>query len=52
MGVRKPDFAGSWYPGREYDCREAIEDFSNVCVQCPSYGEGVLGGIVPHAGWY
>ncbi len=52
MGVRRPDFAGSWYPGREHECLETIEDFSNACVQCPSFGDGVLGGIVPHAGWY
>ena len=52
MGIRKPDFAGSWYPDRAQECREAIDDFSNACVQCPPIGEGVLGGIVPHAGWF
>jgi len=52
MGVRNPDFAGSWYPGSDYECREAIEDFLNACVQCPPGGDAVLGGIVPHAGWY
>jgi AmmeMemoRadiSam system protein B len=52
MGVRNPDFAGSWYPGSEDECREAIEDFSNACVKCPTGEKGVLGGIVPHAGWY
>ncbi|MFC1532650.1 AmmeMemoRadiSam system protein B [Thermodesulfobacteriota bacterium] len=52
MGTRKPDLAGSWYPGRESECRRAIEDFSGNCIPCPSGGEGRLGGIVPHAGWY
>jgi len=52
MGIRKSDFAGSWYPGSEYECRAAIEDFSSCCVGCPSGGAGMLGGIVPHAGWY
>jgi len=51
MGIRKSDFAGSWYPGSEYECRAKIEDFSSSCVRCPSGGAGMLGGIVPHAGW-
>ncbi|MDB9822508.1 AmmeMemoRadiSam system protein B [Deltaproteobacteria bacterium] len=52
MGIRQSDFAGSWYPGGEAECREVIGDFSKSSVQCPSAGEGMLGGIVPHAGWY
>jgi AmmeMemoRadiSam system protein B len=52
MGVRKADFAGSWYPGGEWECREVIDDFSKACVPCPSGVEGIKGGIVPHAGWY
>lgn len=49
MARRKADFAGSWYPGRDSDCRRLIEEFSRSSVPCPS-GETV-GGIVPHAGW-
>jgi MEMO1 family protein len=52
MGVRKADFAGTWYPGAESDCRKAIESFSREAVPCTSFKKGVLGGIVPHAGWY
>ena len=52
MGIRKPDFAGSWYPEKESECRRSIEDFSRECIKCPSGGEEMLGGIVPHAGWY
>jgi hypothetical protein len=49
MATRSADFAGSWYPGRDSDCRRAIEEFSRSSVPCPS---GVpVGGIVPHAGW-
>ncbi len=49
MATRNADFAGSWYPGRDSDCRRAIEEFSRSSVPCPS---GVpVGGIVPHAGW-
>jgi MEMO1 family protein len=49
MAKRGADFAGSWYPGRDSDCRRAIEEFSRSSVPCPA-GEP-FGGIVPHAGW-
>jgi AmmeMemoRadiSam system protein B len=52
MGIRQSDFAGSWYPGREAECRESIEDFLRSNVPCPSMGGEMFGGIVPHAGWY
>ncbi|MBW1804764.1 MAG: AmmeMemoRadiSam system protein B [Deltaproteobacteria bacterium] len=52
MEIRKADFAGSWYPGRESECLEAIAAFSKTSIPCPR-GRGVgIGGIVPHAGWY
>ena len=49
--IRKADFAGSWYPGNESDCRKSIEEFSDASLTCPKDGDAV-GGIVPHAGWY
>ncbi|RLF03215.1 MAG: AmmeMemoRadiSam system protein B [Thermoprotei archaeon] len=49
--VRISDFAGSWYPGSESECRAAIKNFSNAGLSCPD-AEDVLGGIVPHAGWF
>lgn len=52
MDRRRSDFAGSWYPAREQECREAIEEFSEISVPCPSSGEVTIGGIVPHAGWF
>jgi len=52
MGMRKADFAGSWYPGSESDCRVTIEEFSDASIPCPNSTESVVGGIVPHAGWY
>jgi MEMO1 family protein len=52
MGVRKADFAGSWYPGTESECRMAINAFSEGSVACSSFKNSLLGGIVPHAGWY
>jgi len=52
MGMRRADFAGSWYPGSESDCRVNIEEFSDASIPCPDDIESVVGGIVPHAGWY
>jgi AmmeMemoRadiSam system protein B len=52
MGMRRADFAGSWYPGNESDCRVTIEEFSDASIPCPDDIESVVGGIVPHAGWY
>jgi AmmeMemoRadiSam system protein B len=52
MRARKSDFAGSWYPGDERGCLEAIEGFIQNGSPCPSPGTEKFGGIVPHAGWY
>ena len=52
MATRRSDFAGSWYPGKESDCRQAIEEFSKDAIPCPSTEKGTVGGIVPHAGWF
>ena len=50
--ARRSDFAGSWYPGRENECRRVVEEFSNACAPCPGEGRRPVGGIVPHAGWF
>jgi len=52
MGIRRADFAGSWYPGTESECRKVIDAFSEASVTCSSLKQGLSGGIVPHAGWY
>jgi MEMO1 family protein len=52
MGIRKADFAGSWYPGTESECRRVIETFLHDAIPCTPFKNGMLGGIVPHAGWY
>jgi AmmeMemoRadiSam system protein B len=52
MGIRKADFAGSWYPGRPDDCeREILSFLKDKNISRPS-GKPLIGGIVPHAGWY
>ena len=52
MEIRGPDFAGSWYPEDKFECRKAIEEFSNTDISCPGDPKKVIGGIVPHAGWF
>ncbi len=52
MAIRNADFAGSWYPGKESDCRHEIEEFSQAGIPCPSGDKEMIGGIVPHAGWF
>ncbi len=52
MALRPADFAGSWYPGKEAECRMAIDAFSKEAGPCPVDKGRIVGGIVPHAGWY
>ncbi|MEW6664321.1 MAG: AmmeMemoRadiSam system protein B [Thermodesulfobacteriota bacterium] len=52
MGTRRPDFAGSWYPSRESDCRATIQEFVRGPSPLPSTQRRPVGGIVPHAGWF
>jgi AmmeMemoRadiSam system protein B len=52
MQIRRSDFAGSWYPGSESECRAEIKKYSKEVFPCPESSEKRIGGIVPHAGWY
>lgn len=52
MEIRRPDFAGSWYPGLRSDCLKAIEELARSAFICPELRSRAVGGIVPHAGWY
>jgi AmmeMemoRadiSam system protein B len=51
MNIRKADFAGSWYPGSAGECEREINSFLSEKVKASSI-ENLVGGIVPHAGWY
>jgi MEMO1 family protein len=51
MATRRPDFAGSWYPSSERDCRRTFEQYEETCV-ARSAITAPRGGIVPHAGWF
>jgi AmmeMemoRadiSam system protein B len=52
MGIRKADFAGSWYPFRSDDCEREILSFLGDKKDSSPSGKHLIGGIVPHAGWY
>lgn len=49
--VREAVFSGSWYPGSAEACEAQIKEFMaegpDVAV-----GNDLVGGIVPHAGWF
>ena len=50
--VRKAMFAGSWYPARAVDCEREIAGFLAEGRRMKSPDRRLVGGIVPHAGWY
>ena len=50
--VRRADLAGTWYPGGASECRKTIEGFMDPGLSCPDTGGNIVGGIVPHAGWF
>lgn len=52
MGVRKAILAGSWYPGQAAECEREIGTFMKDSNIHRMSGQKVIGGTVPHAGWY
>jgi AmmeMemoRadiSam system protein B len=50
--VRKAVFAGSWYPARASDCEREIKQFLSEGEGLKASGRELMGGIVPHAGWF
>ncbi|MDL2269515.1 AmmeMemoRadiSam system protein B [Desulfosarcina sp. OttesenSCG-928-A07] len=52
MQTRKAVFSGSWYPAEAQACKALIREFLGG-EKCPAPSEKPLvGGIVPHAGWF
>ena len=50
MEIRRPHFAGAWYPDQEGACLAELDRYEACAV--PYQGESPLvGGLVPHAGW-
>ena len=50
--VRKAVFAGSWYPSSASECEREITGFLEEGKNLNPPGRALVGGIVPHAGWY
>jgi len=50
--IRKAMFAGSWYPATATECEREISGFLAAGKDFKSPGRRLVGGIVPHAGWY
>ncbi|MDD9300859.1 MAG: AmmeMemoRadiSam system protein B [Desulfobacter sp.] len=49
--IKRPAFAGSWYPSGARACENAIQTFLKGGRSDPCFSGKGLGGIVPHAGW-
>jgi len=52
MKIRKAQFSGSWYPGNAADCEREITGFIKSGKETTESDRPLVGGIVPHAGWY
>jgi MEMO1 family protein len=50
MGIKRADFAGTWYPGSRKECLKSMESFARAGFATDKEHSGI-GGIVPHAGW-
>ena len=52
MKARKAMFAGSWYPDSAAACEREIASFIKDAKGPAADEKRLVGGIVPHAGWY
>jgi AmmeMemoRadiSam system protein B len=52
MQIRRPAFAGSWYPDDKQTCREQIAGFLADAPPGPDLPRAPRAGVVPHAGWF
>jgi AmmeMemoRadiSam system protein B len=50
--IRRAVFAGSWYPARASECEREINQFLKEGEKRTVPERKLVGGIVPHAGWY
>lgn len=50
--IRRASFAGSWYPARASECEKEIKTFLKAGEKMDVPDRKLVGGIVPHAGWY
>ena len=56
MALKKPRFAGSWYPGTGRECVRSMSRYDDELKpqfdRFETSSSIVSGGIVPHAGWF
>ncbi len=52
MKVRKSVYSGSWYPATARECEKEIKEFLMEGQDRHVLNRPLVGGIVPHAGWY
>jgi AmmeMemoRadiSam system protein B len=52
MDIRKSVFSGSWYPGSAKQCEKEIQSFLAPKEEIFGDDNRLVGGIVPHAGWF
>jgi AmmeMemoRadiSam system protein B len=57
MALKKPRFAGSWYPASGRECERTFAQYEDELQSHPrddsqERTDTFHGGIVPHAGWY
>ena len=56
MELKKPRFAGSWYPGTGRECVRSMKQYDDELLshfdKVEWASSTVSGGIVPHAGWF
>lgn len=52
VSVREPDFAGAWYPYKKAAVLKTIKEFEADARGPRELTGDLVGGIVPHAGWY
>ncbi|MCB2166096.1 MAG: AmmeMemoRadiSam system protein B [Deltaproteobacteria bacterium] len=52
MSLRRPAFAGSWYPEEKQACRQQIEQFIAEDFTPPELSRPPRAAMVPHAGWF
>jgi AmmeMemoRadiSam system protein B len=52
MKIRKAVYSGSWYPASARACEKEIKAFLRDADGQAASARPLVGGIVPHAGWY
>ena len=52
MNLKPTQYAGSWYPDQAAACQQEIASFLDLPQADVDASKPLVGGIVPHAGWF